>query len=253
MKNNKLLGIEIHAQNKDSILYKIQKNMHTGYAYMQIVSLNPENMVIASSNKKFNKVLSESAIQLIDGVGIKIGGFLTGIETPKRISGADFISEILSFVEESEPRVLLLGGKGNVAEKLVECYSLKYTKIKFKGLRGIEDIYKKNEAEINKILSIVADFKPHLIFCAFGSPAQELFLEEHKDKLRGITCMGVGGGFDFATGRVKRAPQFIRKLGFEWLFRLVIQPWRISRQLKLIIFILLILQEKLKSLLNHDR
>ena len=86
-----------------------------------------------------------------------------------------------------------------------------------------------------------------ILFVAFGFPKQEQWIAENLDKIPVKVAMGVGGAFDYISGNVPRSPVFIRKLGLEWLFRLIIQPWRLKRQLALFKFIYLVLREKLKS------
>jgi len=246
MKNQNMLGVAIFSQKKVTILEQIKKNIRTRYSFMQIVSINPENIVIAKSSLKFNKILSESSIQIIDGIGIVIGGFVLGLNIKERVTGSDFMVEILKEVNFLEPRILLLGGKDKVAEKLAECYTKKYRNCRFLGIEGFKNILAPNKAEYDEIFSIVASYKPHLVFCAFGSPFQEIFFDNYKTVFRGVVCMGVGGGFDFAVGKVKRAPLFVRKAGMEWLFRLILQPWRIKRQLRLLLFIVLVIVEKIR-------
>ncbi len=83
------------------------------------------------------------------------------------------------------------------------------------------------------------------MFVAFGSPEQEKWIYQNRASLQGVTCIGVGGAFDFIGGRVGRAPRLIQKIGLEWLFRLVKQPWRWKRQLRLVEFVWLVLKEKI--------
>lgn len=86
-----------------------------------------------------------------------------------------------------------------------------------------------------------------ILFVAFGSPKQEIWIAENLDKLPVRVAIGVGGAFDFVSGKVKRAPVWVRKIGLEWLFRLILQPWRIKRQLRLFKFVFLVLGEKVKA------
>lgn len=83
-----------------------------------------------------------------------------------------------------------------------------------------------------------------ILFVAFGSPKQEIWISQNLDKLPVKVVVGVGGAFDLISGKVKRAPVWVQKIGFEWLFRLTVQPWRIKRQLSLITFVFLVLKEK---------
>jgi len=85
-----------------------------------------------------------------------------------------------------------------------------------------------------------------ILFVAYGAPKQEEWIAENLEKLPVKAAMGVGGAFDYLSGRVPRAPKIIRMIGLEWLFRLVIQPWRIWRQLSLIMFIYLVCKEFFK-------
>lgn len=240
-----ILKIPIKPQNMAQILEKIQKFIHTPYTFFHIVSLNPETLVRAQDDTEFRDILSEGDIQLIDGVGIIWGGSLLGIEVGERISGVDFMEILLKNMQIEGLRVLLLGGEADLADKLAICYEKKYPAISFKGLAGISDISQPKISEEQGIFSIVADYKPQILFVAFGSPWQEKWIYRHKRQLNGIVCMGVGGGFDFASGRIPRAPFWVRAMGLEWLFRLFKEPWRWRRQLRLIQFLYLIFMQRI--------
>ncbi|HSW97175.1 MAG TPA: WecB/TagA/CpsF family glycosyltransferase, partial [Candidatus Saccharimonadales bacterium] len=86
-----------------------------------------------------------------------------------------------------------------------------------------------------------------ILFVAFGFPKQEEWMFTNLSKVNVTVMMGVGGAFDYISGRVPRAPLWVQKLGFEWLFRLVRQPWRWKRQLALLEFIWLVMKEKMKK------
>lgn len=246
MNNSQLfLGIPILPQNEQFILEKIQTCVSSKYTFCHIVSLNPEIVVIAQKDAEFMNILSESDIQICDGIGIALGGSILGFQVGKRIAGADLMEIILKNQMTSGLHVLLLGGESDIAEKLALCYSKKYPKLTFKGLQGIKDISQPTADEERRIFSIVADYKPQIVFVAFGSPWQEKWIWRHKKKFKGSVCMGVGGGFDFAVGSVQRAPVFVRLIGLEWLFRLILQPWRIKRQTRLFEFMWLVFLQKI--------
>lgn len=243
-----LFGISIDSERESDILEKIQKylkNDRRNSGFYHIVSLNPENMVCARGNAEFGRVLQEAEIRLIDGAGVKWAARLILGTNSDRITGVDLMKKLLKIADENSLTIVLIGGKGKVAEKVVECQKPIYPRVKFIALEGIRDIKNPQQQEEERIFSIVADTKPHFIFVAFGSPAQELWLDKHKGRWGGAICMGVGGAFDFLSGAVPRAPRFMRELGFEWLFRLISQPWRLKRQSNLIKFVLLIIKEKL--------
>jgi len=245
------LRIKIFAQNKKNTLEKIKKYIKKNNQFCHIVSLNPENLVIAKENKKFKKVIETAQIQIIDGVGMILASRLLCVSVGERYPGVDLVIDLLNLSSKMRLRVLLIGARSNLAKRLANCYQKKYSPAKFFGLEGILDIKNPKKEEEEKIFSIVSDFKPHLVLVAFGSPDQELWIERHKKEFKNCVVMGVGGAFDFLGGVVPRAPLFLRRLGLEWLFRLLVQPWRWRRQLRLLKFLWLIFWEVLGRLFNE--
>lgn len=244
MDKKKILGITIPIQEKKEILEKIIKYIKNPRGFFHIVSLNPENLIICQENKKFKKIIETAQIKIIDGIGVVIAGRLNNLRL-KKLTGVDLMSELIKIASKIRLRILLIGGRPNLAVRLADCYSQKYPKAKFFGDEGIKDIKKPKKEEEKRIFSIVSRFKPHLVFVAFGSPYQELWIDRHQKKFSKMVVMGVGGAFDFLSGDVSRAPSFIQKIGFEWLYRLINQPWRWRRQLRLIKFIYFILKQRL--------
>lgn len=244
MEEKNLLGMKIPTDSKTIILEKIKKYISHPSSWMHIVSLNPENLVIAQKDEKFKEVLQKGQIMILDGIGVVLAARILGVKVGERLTGVDLMEEIVTMASRLRLRVLLIGGEPNLALRLAQCYSQVYPKAKFKGIEGIRNIKKPLTQEETDIFSIVTDYKPHIIFAAFGSPEQELWLDRHKDQFKGIVCMGVGGAFDYFAGKIPRAPFIFRKIGLEWSFRLLVQPWRWRRQLRLLKFIQLIVQQK---------
>ncbi|OGK09158.1 hypothetical protein A2767_06295 [Candidatus Roizmanbacteria bacterium RIFCSPHIGHO2_01_FULL_35_10] len=239
MKEFRLLGVKINPQRKSNILEQIKMYIAHPRGYLQIVSLNPENIIEANENNGFKRILETSQLQIIDGIGVVLAGKLIGVNL-ERLTGVDLMDDLVKLADELSLRVLLIGGKPNLALRLAQCYSDTYAQAKFIGIAGVKNIKKPLRSEEDELFSIVTAYKPHLVFVSFGSPDQELWLDRHKKKLLGIVTMGVGGAFDYFSGKITRAPKFIRSIGMEWLFRLIVEPWRWKRQLRLIKFLWLI-------------
>lgn len=246
MNNKNLLGIPIDNYSKKEILEKIIKVIKNGREFCHVVSLNPENLVVAQQNKAFKNAILTAQIRLIDGIGIVTAGRLLGIPIGERYPGVDLFKDLLETASLIRLRVLLIGGRGKLADNIAKCYSVRSPRSEFKGFSGIQDINFPKKQEEEKIFSIVADLKPNLVFVAYGSPAQELWIERHKNMFKNCVCIGVGGGFDFIGGEVSRAPKILRSIGCEWLWRLLHQPWRWKRQLRLVKFVCLVLKQKLE-------
>ena len=245
MKSKTMFGINIEKQTKITVLEKIVKCIKHKHGFLHIISLNPENMVIAQKNKTFKKVINTSKLLIADGVGIVIAGRILGIDVGERITGVELMQMIINDTDRLCLRVLFIGGRPNIADKLAKCYESNQACSQFFGTEGIKNIKRPQKEEEDKISCIVAERKPNIVFVAFGSPFQELWIERHKKEFQNCICMGVGGAFDYLSNDIVQAPAFVRNLGLEWFFRLFKQPWRWKRQLRLIKFMYLILKQKL--------
>lgn len=245
MKTNTLLGFTLPTESRKNVLEKIIKNMQEDRQFQHVVSLNPEIITAGLQNKKFANVIRTAQITIVDGTGIVVAGKLLGIPVTMRITGTDLMSELMDLAGEMSLTVVLIGGNENVANTIAECYQQKYKTARFFGLEGFKDIANPTDAENEAVNSIVAAARPSLVFVSFGSPAQELWIDRHKDLFKHSTVLGVGGAFDFLSGNISRAPAFMRRAGLEWLYRLIIQPWRWKRQLNLITFMWFVLKQTL--------
>ncbi len=230
---------------KKDILYEFEKYVKNKEKFYHIVSLNPENLVLAQEDDGFYEILRRAQLKICDGVGTVVAGRILKGKKAERITGVDLMSELIKISTKMRIRIMFIGGRDNLADKLSNCYNEEFKTNSFMGVEGLKNARKYSEKENEKLISIVSEFKPHLIFVAFGSPYQERWIWNNREKLNGIFCMGVGGGFDFLGKKVPRAPYFLRKMGLEWFFRLLVQPWRIKRQLRLAKFIYLVIQEYL--------
>lgn len=242
-----LLELLKKTSSKNDILERCKKYISNPVGFFHIVSLNPENYVETLNNSRFNQVVKTAQILIQDGVGIVLAARLLGLEAKGRYTGVDLMDDLLNEAGKGRLGVLLLGGRSKIADKIAKCYQEKYPEANFFGLEAIKDIKSPTVEEEKQITSIVRARKPRFIFVAFGSPAQEIWLDDHKTLFKGAVCMGVGGAFDYLSGSIERANPLIRKMGFEWLYRLLKQPWRWRRQLKLLNFLLLVMKEKFTS------
>ncbi len=240
----KILKINLKNLDKKYTLEKIEKYASKPEGFFQIVSLNTENFVLAQRNKNFKKALQDAQIQIIDGFGVILAGRILGFNVGERLTGTDLMEKLLDLALKRSLRVVLIGGKPKLAKYLADCYNQKTSRAIFFGLEGIKNIKNPKKSEEEEIMAIIRDRRPSFLFVAFGSPAQELWIWRNRHKLKGIVCMGVGGAFDFLAGRVKRAPKFVRALGLEWVWRLIRQPWRLRRQLRIPYFLWLVLKQK---------
>lgn len=249
-----LLGVGFTDESLSDILEYIEKSVKERQKKYYIVTPNPELLVIANRDFDYKKVLNGANLALIDGIGVIVAGKVLNVGLKHRTTGVDFVKSVCKYVAEKPITVGFLGAGPGVAERTAECLKEKYPSLKvtfavseiseFEANSLQSTVYNKNRSVVGSQRS--KSLSCDILFVAFGSPKQEIWINEHLKNLSITVAVGVGGAFDLISGKVWRAPAFIRSLGLEWLFRLVVQPWRIKRQLRLIEFGILVAKEKFK-------
>lgn len=217
MKKN-VLGIKIDDVTVDETVELVGKWLQ-GKEKHYIVTPNPEIVMIAQEDKELKNIINNADLAIPDGFGLKLA---TDIEntTP----GIDVMEELVKMASDRGFTTGFLGGRDQVANKTAECLRNKYPKLKISF----------HNEEPGKIPAT------DILFVAFGAPKQEKWIAANLGKIPVRVAMVVGGAFDVLSGRIPRAPKLIRSLRLEWFFRLMIQPWRIKRQLALIKYLMLI-------------
>jgi len=226
-----ILGIKIDELTKQQAIQKAEEFLHSDKSH-KIFTPNPEMLVDAQKYTEFKAVLNRGDMNLCDGFGLWLA---TGRRV-ERISGADFMLDLCAFAEKFCKSIYLLGsGSDEVVKKTAEVLQQKFPLLKIAGhSRGpiikysISNIQYPSDNE-DTLYDIITR-APDILFVAFGHGKQEKWIDQNLRDLPSVKiAMGVGGAFDFISGKVKRAPKFMRKLGLEWMWRLILQPSRIGR------------------------
>lgn len=206
-----------------------------------ITAINPEKIVRSLNDPKLKEILKNSDLLLPDGYGIVIASKILGIGVKERITGIDMFEALLEFGDKENLSIYFLGAKEEVVKAVVE-----RVKKEFKGIK-IAGYHNGFFSDPNEILEDMKDKKIDILFVAMGSPKQEYFIYDNLKYLNAKVYMGVGGSFDVFSGKIKRAPKLIRKLGLEWLYRFILEPKkRFPRVLLLFKFVFIVLKEKFK-------
>lgn len=214
------------------------------------VTPNPEMLLAAQKNFAFKKVLNSADFAAADGVGILWAAYFLSFRKrsflallgslaailfapqkirkiiPARITGTDLFPQLLQLAAVQKKKVFLLGGGEGVAEKVKNKFEREFPQLEISGVfAGSPQI--SDEAAIRQKID---ESKAALLFVAFGAPNQEMWLARNLPKLKFIRfAAGIGGAFDFHAGTISRAPKIFRRLGLEWLWRLIRQPSRLPR------------------------
>ena len=193
---------------------------------------NPEIVMAAKGDAALRAALSGAELVLADGVGITKAAAMLGTPLKSRVPGIDFASNVISRLAERGWSVYLLGAKPLVAEAAAEKLTQTYPGI---VIAGTNDGYFTDDAPvIEKINAASPDF---LMVC-LGSPKQEMWMSANAGRLSCGLMAGLGGSLDVLAGNVQRAPETWRRLGLEWLYRVIKEPKRLGRVMKLPAFVL---------------
>jgi N-acetylglucosaminyldiphosphoundecaprenol N-acetyl-beta-D-mannosaminyltransferase len=217
---------------------KIMRNDEKAY----IVTPNPEIVWICRRNKALRDAVNNAGLVLPDGIGIVLGARILG--TPLRcgrVPGIDFAAALFDKIAESGGNVFLLGSKPGVAEEAGIKLAEKHPGL---AIAGVADGYFTEDGPIIDLINAAA---PDLLLVCLGAPKQELWMAENIKRLNSRLCAGLGGSLDVFANRVKRAPILFRKLGLEWFYRLICQPARIKRMIKLPLFIFAVILKRLRG------
>jgi N-acetylglucosaminyldiphosphoundecaprenol N-acetyl-beta-D-mannosaminyltransferase len=264
LKTTRLLGVTITNDTSEKILEYVYEHIKTGKNKLFITTPNPEILVFADRQVDYKRLLNQANLSLPDGMGVYIASGLLGHPLQERIPGVDFMEELIKNSEGKAVSIGLLGGGKGIAKRTAECLKQKYPwiRIAFTGAEWPTALYdlqfqgnqkhKSTAAEVFEELFDIPASDPKnptidILFVAFGFPKQEEWIAKNLDHLPVKAAMGVGGAFDYISGNVPRAPYIIRAMGFEWLYRLIRQPWRFKRQLALLEFIWLVIKDRVRK------
>jgi len=235
-----ILGVRVDGVTHAELLARVDEFVASRQPH-QIVTLNPEMLVAAYTDTSLKVMLNQADLRVADGVGLMLAARLLGTPLPERITGSDGIYRLASRCAARGFRPYLLGAAPGVAEKAAERLVALNPRLKvagtFAGSPRLEE-----EAEI---IGRVRATAPDLLFVAYGVPAEERWIARNRERLGVPVMMGVGGTFDFVAGVARRAPEWMRRAGLEWLHRLAREPWRWRRQLALPRFAYLVLRQRL--------
>lgn len=263
-----LLHVRVDSTSKEKLLNTVF-HIVSRSAYNTLFTIftpNPEQIVLAQANDHFRSILNQSSLNLPDGVGLlwadrwlsKRTGQLPTLKN--RVTGVDSMQALVRMLYTSNTRIFLLGGSGGSAQRAAEqlitegAQSLRNTSIaSLRNLtafdQGSPTIHRESKAELERVLAAIKQHRTKVLFVAYGAPQQETWVMANRERLveAGVrVAMVVGGAFEILAGNASRAPLKWQKIGLEWLWRLVHEPWRWRRQLRLVEFVGMVMAQAVK-------
>lgn len=233
MQKEIFFGVDVSVLTYDLLRTKITEDIKNNFK-STIIAINPEKLMIARKNLQLRNLLNSSTYKIADGVGVVIASKIKKGNIKSRITGIDCMDMLCQLSNDKGYKIFMYGAKEKIINQAKINLEKKYPEIKIVGyINGYE---KDNELIIDKINKE----KPDILFVALGSPKQEFWIKENMERLDVNIFQGVGGSFDVLSDNIKRAPKWMQNIGLEWFYRLIKEPSRIGRQLKLFKFLILI-------------
>ena len=208
------------------------------------VTPNSEIVYEAVHDADFRRLLNEASLVLPDGAGVVLGAKILGTPLKEKVAGIEFGDAMCARLAQVSGRVYFLGSKPGIAELAAKKQVEKHPGL---VVCGTADGYFKDEAAV---VAKINEAKPDLLFVCLGAPKQEKFMQRHLKSLDVGLMVGLGGSLDGYAGVVQRAPRWMIRLSLEWLYRLIKEPRRLGRMMRLPKFVLICVGEKLRRRKN---
>jgi N-acetylglucosaminyldiphosphoundecaprenol N-acetyl-beta-D-mannosaminyltransferase len=217
-----ILGLPVSACTWNDILSVIDSAIESQEVGKYIAVTNTESMYHALRVPAHRNFIKNSDLSLCDGVGVCAVGWAHGFNIPRR-NGPILQLECAHYGQQRGWRHFFYGGKDGVVEQLVENLAARYPEMicagtytpPFRELRPEED---------DLVVELINEARPDIVWVGLGLLKQERWIAAHLDRVQVPWMIGVGAAFDYHAGVVAWAPRWIRSIGMEWLFRLIVQP-----------------------------
>lgn len=251
MKQHSVFGIKIDDISRQELKSLLNLWLE-GNSTHKIFTPNPEFVLLARTNTNFVQLLNQSDLSPADGVGLKFAvRLLTKDRLLHRQTGVDTVFLLAELCSFKNRKILLFGGEGDVGKNAATRLKQLNSNLQIDAINP--GFINGSASSINidhKLIEQINQFKPDVICVALNFGKQEKFISEIASSIPTLKIIiGIGGALDIISGKLSRAPKFMRKMGFEWLWRLIIEPKRVARIIKaVIVFPIVVIWAKMKKI-----
>jgi N-acetylglucosaminyldiphosphoundecaprenol N-acetyl-beta-D-mannosaminyltransferase len=220
-----MMGCQVDNLSMEDTLVRIEEFIRSGRPHQHVV-VNVDKLVKASRDPGLRRIINECALINADGMPVVWASRLLGKPLKERVAGIDLFEALMRRAGEKGWRVFLLGAREEVVRAVCDAYQRKYPQL---AIAGYRNGYWSDEEEA-AVVEQIQSSRAELLFVAISSPKKEQFLGRYQAAMQIPFAMGVGGTFDVAIGKVKRAPRWMQRAGLEWFYRFLQEPRRMFRR-----------------------
>lgn len=222
-----IFGTKINVLDMDKTKKYIYDNIDELRGEYICVS-NVHTTIMAHDDEAYRRVQNEAALRLPDGKPLSVVSRKRGHKDAGRVTGPDLMRVLFEEASQNGLRMYFYGSTDEILKELRQKLDEQYKGINIAGMYS-PPFRRLTDEEDRDIINMINDTKPDIVWIGLGAPKQEIWMNEHKGRLDGV-MIGVGAGFDYFAGRIKRAPQWMQKAGLEWLYRLMQEPKRLFKR-----------------------
>lgn len=221
----RVLGVRVDNLTMDEALARLVGAAREGET-LRAAFVNTDCINKSVGSEEYRRNLDSADLVLADGIGLRLAGRMLGTEVRANVNGTDLFPRLCERAAREGLSIFLLGARPGIAEAVADAMQESLAQLKIAGFR---DGYWSHEQE-DEIVAAVAASRADILLVALGAPRQDLWIARHHERLRVPVALGVGGLLDFYSGRIPRAPLWLRELGLEWIWRLLQEPGRMWRR-----------------------
>lgn len=223
-----ILGVAVDNLTMDEVLAAVEAEIREG-GFHQIATANVDFLIKSIHDEELYETLARCDLVLADGMPLVWASRLLGTGLKERVTGADLVPQLARLSAQCGYRLYLLGADEESSAGTAAWMEKTYPGVCIAG-RYCPKHLPLEEMDHEEILSRIELAKPDILLVAFGNPKQEKWLTMHRHRLEVPVCIGVGGSFDFLSGRLSRAPGWMQKSGLEWIYRTIQEPSRLAKR-----------------------
>lgn len=224
MKEEKILGVNVAVTNMNDTVKFIKNNIKDLSGKYICVS-NVHTTVMSYDDPEYMNIQNSAVLRLPDGKPLSIVEKQRGHKEADRVTGPDLMTELF---KDSNLKHYFYGSSQKTLDTLKEKLTEKYPNIKISGMYSPP--YRELTEEENKeVIKMINESDSDIIWIGLGAPKQEKWMYNHQGQIKGL-MIGVGAGFDFHAGNIKRAPKWMQKCALEWLYRLIQNPKKLFKR-----------------------
>jgi N-acetylglucosaminyldiphosphoundecaprenol N-acetyl-beta-D-mannosaminyltransferase len=222
-----ILGVPVETDVPQDLLARIVAHAEQRER-LRVSYVNAHVLNQSQSHPELLQALRESDMVYCDGYGVRLAARLIGLRVPHRMTGADWIWHMASLCERSGRSIYLLGSDPGASAEAAERLRERHPGLKVLGTH--HGYFGLGSPHSERVLEHIAEHRPDVLLVGMGTPAQELWVHQNADRIEAPVVWTVGALFDYVSGRVPRAPRWLADNGFEWIFRLAVEPRRMWRR-----------------------